>query len=94
MAYAGGEKTSLLPEMPDKNLIWQVRQQQTYSRVEALRDGTLVMRVLVPVYSASFSGKTRVLQVLQNVPQSLAQDAAWCRRPTESTSRLRFRAWA
>jgi len=75
VAYAGGEKTSLLPEMPDKNLIWQVRQQQTYSRVEALRDGTLVMRVLVPVYSNTFSGKTRVLQVLQNVPKSLAQDA-------------------
>jgi nitrogen fixation/metabolism regulation signal transduction histidine kinase len=75
VAYAGGEKTSLLPELPDKNLIWQARQQEPYSRVEALKDGSLVMRVLVPVYSTSFAGKTRVLQILQNVPQSLEKDA-------------------
>lgn len=75
VAYAGGEKTSLLPELPDKGLIWQARQQEPYSRVEALKDGSLVMRVLVPVYSTSFAGKTRVLQVLQNVPNSLEKDA-------------------
>ncbi|MGA7178042.1 MAG: ATP-binding protein [Thiobacillaceae bacterium] len=75
IAYAGGEKTSLLPELPDKSLIWQARQEEPYSRVEALKDGSLVMRVLVPVYSASFGGKTRVLQVLQNVPNSLEKDA-------------------
>jgi nitrogen fixation/metabolism regulation signal transduction histidine kinase len=75
IAYAGGEKTSLLPELPDKKLIWQARQQEPYSRVEALKDGSLVMRVLVPVYSTSFAGKTRVLQVLQNVPTSLEKDA-------------------
>jgi nitrogen fixation/metabolism regulation signal transduction histidine kinase len=75
IAYAGGEKTSLLPDLPDKSLIWQARQQEPYSRVEALKDGTLIMRVLVPVYSSSFGGKTRVLQVLQNVPSSLERDA-------------------
>jgi two-component system, NtrC family, nitrogen regulation sensor histidine kinase NtrY len=75
IAYAGGEKTSLLPELPDKKLIWQARQQEPYSRVEALKDGSLVMRVLVPVYSTSFAGKTRVLQVLQAVPTSLEKDA-------------------
>jgi two-component system, NtrC family, nitrogen regulation sensor histidine kinase NtrY len=75
IAYAGGEKSTLLPELPDKNLIWRVRQQEPYSRVEALKDGSLVMRTLVPVYANSFAGKTLVLQVLQSVPNSLERDA-------------------
>lgn len=75
IATAGGEKTDLLPELPDKSILWQVRQEQAYSRVDDLPGQGLVMRVLVPVYSTSFAGETRVLQAIQPVPPSLARDA-------------------
>ncbi len=75
VAHAGGEKGGLLPALPDKSVLWQVRQQQPYSRVEILSERGLVMRVLVPVYTTSLAGETRVLQLVQPVPVSLARDA-------------------
>jgi nitrogen fixation/metabolism regulation signal transduction histidine kinase len=75
LATAAGEKADLLPEIPDKSILWQVRQEKPYSRVDDLPAHGLVMRVLVPVYSISFAGETRVLQTIQAVPPSLARDA-------------------
>lgn len=75
VATAAGEKAGLLPDIPDKETLWQVLQEKPNSRVDDLPGKGLVMRVLVPVYSTSFVGETRVLQVLQNVPPSLAKDA-------------------
>ena len=75
MAYAGSESSGLLPDIPSRNLLWQVRQQQPYRQVEVGANGDLVMRVLVPVYSSSLTGGTRVLQVIQPVPPGLARDA-------------------
>jgi nitrogen fixation/metabolism regulation signal transduction histidine kinase len=72
---AAGENASLLPEIPDRAILWQVLQEKTYSRVDDLPGKGLVMRVLVPVYSTAFAGETRVLQVLQSVPPRLAKDA-------------------
>lgn len=76
IATAAGEKADLLPELPDKTILWQVRQEQAYSRVDDLPGHGLVMRVLVPVYSVAFAGETRVLQSIQAVPPSLARDAS------------------
>lgn len=75
IAHVGGERAILLPMLPDRALLWQVRQQQPYSSIEEAGDRGLVMRVLVPVYTVSFSGETRVLQLVQPVPASLARDA-------------------
>jgi nitrogen fixation/metabolism regulation signal transduction histidine kinase len=75
VAHAGGERGGLLPALPDKALLWQVRQQQPYSRVEDLPGRGLVMHVLVPVYTTTLAGETRVLQLVQPVPASLARDA-------------------
>jgi nitrogen fixation/metabolism regulation signal transduction histidine kinase len=75
VAHAGGERGGLLPVLPDKSLLWQVRQQKPYSRVEDLPERGLVMRVLVPVYTTTLAGETRVLQLVQPVPASLARDA-------------------
>ena len=72
---AAGEKAGLLPEIPERAILWQVLQEKSYSRVDELPGKGLVMRVLVPVYSTSFAGETRVLQVLNAVPPSLARDA-------------------
>lgn len=75
VATAAGERADLLPEIPERAILWQVLQEKPYSRVDELPGKGLVMRVLVPVYSASFAGDTRVLQVLHAVPPSLARDA-------------------
>lgn len=72
---AAGEKAALFPDIPERNILWQVLQEKSYSRVDDLPEKGLVMRVLVPVYSTSFAGETRVLQVLHAVPPSLARDA-------------------
>ena len=72
---AAGEQAGLLPVIPERAILWQVLQEKSYSRVDDLPGKGLVMRVLVPVYSTSFAGETRVLQVLQAVPPSLARDA-------------------
>ncbi len=75
VAHAGNERGGLLPALPDKSVLWQVRQQQPYSRLEELAERGLVMRVLVPVYTTTLAGETRVLQLVQPVPASLARDA-------------------
>jgi PAS domain S-box-containing protein len=61
--------------LPERSVLWQVRQQQPYSRIEEVPELGLIMRVLVPVYTSVLSGETRVLQLVQPVPASLARDA-------------------
>ncbi len=75
IAHVGSERGGLLPVLPDRSILWQVRQQQPYSNVEEAGDRGLVMRVLVPVYTSALTGETRVLQLVQPVPASLARDA-------------------
>ena len=75
VAHVGSEPGRLLPVMPERSVLWQVRQQQPYSRVEEVPELGLIMRVMVPVYTTVLSGETRVLQLVQPVPASLARDA-------------------
>ncbi len=75
IAHVGSERGGLLPVLPDRAILWQVRQQQPYSNVEEAGERGLVMRVLVPVYTTALTGETRVLQLVQPVPASLASDA-------------------
>jgi nitrogen fixation/metabolism regulation signal transduction histidine kinase len=75
IAHFGNERGSLLPVMPDRSVLWQVRQQKPYSRIEEMAERGLIMHVIVPVYSNSLTGETRVLQLVQPVPTSLAHDA-------------------
>jgi nitrogen fixation/metabolism regulation signal transduction histidine kinase len=74
IAHVSGEGT-LLPVLPERSLLWQVRQQKPYSRVEEVAERGLIMRVIVPVYTSALAGETRVLQLVQPVPASLARDA-------------------
>ena len=75
IAHVSGERGTLLPVLPDRNVLWQVRQQQPYSRIEEVADRGLIMRVIVPVYASALAGETRVLQLVQPVPARLARDA-------------------
>jgi len=75
IAHVSGERGTLLPVLPERSVLWQVRQQQPYSRIEEVADRGLVMHVIVPVYTSTLTGETRVLQLVQPVPAGLARDA-------------------
>ena len=75
IAHVSGEHGTLLPVLPERSVLWQVRQQQPYSRIEEVVERGLIMRVIVPVYTSSLTSETRVLQLVQPVPASLARDA-------------------
>ncbi len=75
IAHVSGERGALLPVLPERGVLWQVRQQQPYSRIEEVPERGLIMRVIVPVYTGALTSETRVLQLVQPVPASLARDA-------------------
>ncbi len=75
IAHVGSERGTLLPLLPERNALWQVRQQQPYSRIEEVAERGLIMHVMVPVYTSALTGEIRVLQLVQPVPAKLARDA-------------------
>src|SRR5512143_1067075 len=75
IAHVSGERVTLLPVLPDRTVLWQVRQQQPYSRIEEVPDRGLILHVIVPVYTSALTGGTRILQLVQPVPPRRAHDA-------------------
>ena len=75
VAYAGAERTGLIPDLPGAAVLRQLRLQQNYSALESIPDKGLYLRALVPVNIASLTEEMRVLQLLQPVPKQLALDA-------------------
>jgi PAS domain S-box-containing protein len=75
IAHVSGERGTLLPVLPERSILWQVRQQQPYSRIEEIPERGLIMRVIVPIYTSELTGETRILQLVQPVPAGLARDA-------------------
>ena len=75
IAHVSGERGTLLPVLPERSVLWQVRQQRPYSRIEDVAERGLVLRVIVPVYTTALAGETRVLQLVQPVTASIAHDA-------------------
>ncbi|MES1999856.1 MAG: ATP-binding protein [Pseudomonadota bacterium] len=75
IAFAGNERAGMMPMIPSNTVLWQVRQQQPYARIESLPSGGLIVRVVVPVNLLSFTENIRVLQLIQPVPAKLADDA-------------------
>jgi len=75
VAYAGAERSGLIPDLPGAAVLRQLRLQQSYSALESIPEKGLYLRVLAPVNVASLTEDTRVLQLLQPVPRQLALDA-------------------
>ena len=75
LAFAGTERSRLIPDMPTPAALRQLRLQRTFTAVEAVAEKGLYLRVLVPVNAVSLSEEPRVLQLLQPVPRQLALDA-------------------
>lgn len=75
IASASKHLGKLLPDLPNTVIQRQARQNRNYSALEAAPDRGLMLRVLVPVAALSIAEDERLLQLLQQVPPTLARDA-------------------
>ena len=75
IAQSGSEPVALLPELPGPNVLRQVRMQQNVSTIQEIGDRGMYLRAIVPVNVLTIADDIRILQVLQPVPRTLAQDA-------------------
>ncbi len=74
IAVAGISGSTAPPDPPGAQALRRARLQQPTSAVEQQADGSILLRVVVPVNSDDALEPLRVLQVLESVPRSLAQD--------------------
>ncbi len=73
IAFSGTDSAQLVPDLPSPSVVRRVRMQRPYGAIEAVGEGGLQLRVLVPVNDVS--GGTLLLQLVQPVPPQLARDA-------------------
>ncbi len=69
-----GWAADMTPEPRPAQALRRARLQQTYAKVEQTQDAGLMLRVVVPVNSGDRMDPLRVLQVIEPVPRTLAQD--------------------
>jgi nitrogen fixation/metabolism regulation signal transduction histidine kinase len=74
LAVGGIGASTATPEPPPAEALRRARLQQTYAKSEQTKDGGLVLRVVVPVNSNDRLDPLKVLQVVEPVPRTLAQD--------------------
>jgi PAS domain S-box-containing protein len=64
-----------VPETLSKEVMRQIKAEKVYSEVESLPGKGLYLKVLVPIDAQSEQEVTQVLQLLQQVPRQLAEEA-------------------
>jgi nitrogen fixation/metabolism regulation signal transduction histidine kinase len=74
LAVSSSDSSTFLPELPSVPQLRQARQ-RTYGSIEPIDNKGLYLRVLTPITTQNISGETRILQLLQPVPKSLANTA-------------------
>ncbi|AKH38364.1 MULTISPECIES: sensor histidine kinase [Nitrosomonas] len=75
IAFSSIDDMALFPEIPNAAAMRHIRMQKSYSAVESIPGNGLYLRVLVPVNVLNLDDDIRVLQVLQQVPRLLAENA-------------------
>ena len=75
LATASGELTSLLPAQPTAEQLQRARKDRRYAVIESSGEHDLSLRVLVAVMPAGLGVETRILQLIDPVPGSLALNA-------------------
>jgi len=75
IAHAGSAGASVTPAPPPAEAFRLLRSQQVYALADATPDRGLVLRVVAPVNVLSLAEEPRALQLIQVVPQRLAQNA-------------------
>ncbi|WP_348945725.1 ATP-binding protein [Chitinibacter sp. FCG-7] len=73
-ANIGNEFAALIPHLPSRDLIREALR-GSYKGIEKADHGGLMMRVIVPLPEGNFANRTRLLQLMQPVPEQLAKDA-------------------
>ena len=74
IAISSRDASGFLPELPSLPQLRQARQ-RIYGKIEPIAGKGLYLRVLAPVNSTELSGETRILQLLQPVPEVLSTTA-------------------
>ena len=74
LSVSSSDSSSFLPELPSVTQLRQARQ-RIYGSIEPIGHKGLFLRVLVPVNVQDIAGETRILQLLQPVPKTLAATA-------------------
>ena len=77
-----------MPDAPPAQALRLLRSQQIYALMDATPDRGLLLRVVAPVNVLSLADEPRALQLVQSVPQRLAQDAE-----TVQTGTANIRNW-
>lgn len=74
LAFSSSDATTFLPDMPTLS---QLRQARLHVRgsIEPIPNKGLYLRVLTPINMTDLAGETRILQLLQPVPNALATTA-------------------
>ena len=75
IAHAGAVSASVVPDSPPADAFRLLRSQQVYALADATPDRGLLLRVVAPVNVLSLAEEPRALQLVQVVPQRLAQNA-------------------
>ena len=75
LATASSDLGSHIPEQPSLELLRQAQSGRGYREIESAGGNELVLRVLVPVMPVGLGMETRILQLTQPVPSSLALNA-------------------
>ena len=75
LATATGELTALLPSQPATEQLRRARTERRYAVIESHGEHDLTLRVLVAVTPPGLGVETRILQLIEPVPGSLAQNA-------------------
>lgn len=74
LAVSSSDSSSFLPELPSKSQLRQART-RILGSIEPIGKKGLYLRVLAPVTVQDLAGETRILQLLQPVPKTLATTA-------------------
>ena len=68
LASSSRDSISLIPDVPDKRVIRQLRQGKVYSEIEPIAGGGLQLRVAIRIAGREVGNIDRVLQVLDPLP--------------------------
>ena len=89
LAVSSSDSSTFLPDLPSVPQLRQARQ-RTYGSIEPLDNKGLYLRVLTPITTQNISGETRILQLLQPVPKSLANTAEAVQEVYEDYQQLSY----
>lgn len=75
IAFLRADGTEAVPETPRAAVLHQVKTEKWYSAVESIPGKGLYLKVLISIAAPDMGGDVEILQLLQQVPRQLGDDA-------------------